>query len=492
MKIQAQIAGCTVIGASKFKRIVSLLLSLLMVFTLISGIGFSAYAASYEDYEYTILDDGTAEISKYTGSDTAIVIPALIDNVPVTRIGAMAFIDQSYIVSIKIPNGVTEIGRSAFAYCYRLRNITIPSSVQSIGDYAFRDCECITNIDLPDGLTVISKGMFAGCQNLERAPIPDSVTVIEDSAFEYCDSLLGVKIPSGVKSIGDNAFYNCRQISILLIPEGVATIGARAFDNCTQIVRVILPLSLETIGDSAFLNTNIIDTLYAGSPEQFGNIEIGYYNNKLIWSDICYNIENPEFYMFFDLRGYEKYTEYVLYTSLYNSFINGTNPPYNNVFHPKVSITRAMFVTILYRMAGSPYDNGKNPYKSTPFTDIKDTSVYYYDAACWALDEGVTDQIIFKPNDSVTREQTATMLFRYAQENNMLGDEAYKAVKLSDYHDFASIRSWAKEPMKWANYNGMITGTEQGYANPQDATQRIHATKILYGFGKTCNIGNFE
>ncbi len=65
-------------------------------------------------------------------------------------------------------------------------------------------------------------------------------------------------------------------------------------------------------------------------------------------------------------------------------------------------------------------------------------------------------------------------------------------VDLSRYHDADSISHFAVDAMKWANYNGMITGTEQGYANPQGATQRIHATKILYGFGKVCNIGNFE
>ena len=199
---------------------------------------------------------------------------------------------------------------------------------------------------------------------------------------------------------------------------------------------------------------------------------------------------------FMDIDGYaeySEYTDYIAYTSVYNSFITGTNPPYNTVFSPKTAITRAMFITILYRMAGSPYDNGKNPYGTkTPFADITNTAAYYYNAACWALDKGVTDQIIFKPNDNVTREQAATMLFRYAQSNNMISDDSYKSVNITGYKDYSSIRDWAVEPMQWANYNKMITGTQQGYANPQGSTLRIHATKILYGFGKTYNIGNFE
>ena len=187
---------------------------------------------------------------------------------------------------------------------------------------------------------------------------------------------------------------------------------------------------------------------------------------------------------------YRQYSDYIEYTSVNNQFITGTNPPERTLFSPTAPITRAMFVTILYRMAGEPYKNA-NPYLSTPFTDITDTSVYYYDAACWALKNGITTETTFKPFDNVSREQTASFLFRYAKDNDELGDDAYKNVNLAAYPDYNSVHGWAVEAMQWANYNGMITGTQQGYINPQGATQRIHATKILYGFGKTCNIGNF-
>ena len=205
----------------------------------------------------------------------------------------------------------------------------------------------------------------------------------------------------------------------------------------------------------------------------------------------CNNCGNEKIRLpFEDLYGYEYYGDYIAYTSVYNKFITGTNPPERTLFSPTAPITRAMFVTILYRMAGEPYANG-TPYRTSPFTDIKDTSVYYYDAACWALKNGITTETTFKPFDNVSREQTATFLYRYAQDNDMLGGEDYKNVNLNTYHDGNRISHFAVDAMKWANYNSMITGTEQGYANPQGTTQRIHATKILYGFGKTCNIGKF-
>ena len=194
---------------------------------------------------------------------------------------------------------------------------------------------------------------------------------------------------------------------------------------------------------------------------------------------------------FNDIAGFEKYDDYIAYTSVYNEIVRGTNPPYNTVFAPTRTIERAMMVTILYRLAGEPYKAG-NPHEKTPFTDITDTNAYYYDAACWALDKGITTETTFKPFNAVSREETAAFLFRYASENGLIYDENYKSVSINDYKDYSSIRPWAYEAMQWANFNGMITGTEQGYANPQGATQRVHASKILYGFGKNCDIGNFK
>jgi len=194
---------------------------------------------------------------------------------------------------------------------------------------------------------------------------------------------------------------------------------------------------------------------------------------------------------FIDLEEYGAYRWYVLYTSLYNSYIVGTNPPEYTLYSPTASLTRAMFISILYRMAGAPYDE-INPHSSSPFTDITDTSVYYYNAACWALDNEITNQTTFKPNDDVTREQTAKFLFTYAEKTGKI-DSSYKtAVDLKNYPDYNQVSPWAVEALRWANYEDMIKGTQQGYINPKGATERIHASRILYGFGSACDIGNFE
>ena len=195
---------------------------------------------------------------------------------------------------------------------------------------------------------------------------------------------------------------------------------------------------------------------------------------------------------FNDISTETEYFDYIAYTSYYNSLITGvkanSTDTTTETFSPRTSLTRAMLVTILYRMAGSPYDDA-NPYSKTPFSDVK-AGTWYYNAVCWALDNGITTETKFKPNTNVTREQTATFLYRYAGE--YLGQDVSTDNDISSYPDASSVSAYAQTAMAWANDKGMITGTQQGYLNPQGTTLRVHATKILYGFGTAYNIGEFE
>ena len=195
---------------------------------------------------------------------------------------------------------------------------------------------------------------------------------------------------------------------------------------------------------------------------------------------------------FTDISAETEYFDYIAYTSYYNSLITGvkanSTDTTTETFSPRTSLTRAMLVTILYRMAGSPYDD-ENPYTETPFSDVV-AGVWYYNAVCWALDNGITTETKFKPNTDVTREQTATFLYRYAGE--YLGQDVSTDNDISSYPDATSVSAYAEEAMAWANAYGMITGTQQGYLNPQGTTLRVHVTKILYNFGLAYSVGNFE
>ncbi len=506
------------------------------------------YVSETADFSYEMLNDSTAEITEFYGSAEQITIPEKIDGHTVTKIGDNLFAGHQEITSINIPDTVTEIGYGAFRYCVNLANINIPSSITRIGVCAFTDCKSLTAIKLPNTITEIEESTFNGCLSLAEIIIPESVKSIGGWAFFNCKELKSIKIPASVTSIDFGILEQCNSLESIIVDENNKVYDSR--ESCNAIVKTAsnelieacanttFPRSVTAIGNGAFGWRKIPEVItipahitkidaqaFAGStlkeitilnskcdinnfvyPPNSGGTQAytfetdviihGYKNStaqnyaKTHGNTFIELADHPVQVKFKDLGNYEIYNDYVEYTSINNKFIAGTNPLYYTEFSPRTAITRAMFVAILYRMAGNPYD-GANPYDSNPFSDIKENA-YYYNAACWALDEGITNQTTFKPNNNVTREQTARFLFAYAESKGLLGDEAYKNVNLSKYPDYNSVHSWAVEPLQWANYNDMITGTQQGYINPQGATQRIHATRILYGFGKVCNIGNFE
>ena len=117
-----------------------------------------AGAETYGDFEYSVRDDGTVEITDYNGNAKTVDIPETIDGKSATRIGDSAFEWCSNIESIAIPDSVTSIGRRAFGDCANLTNITIPNSVIEIGWHAFYDCASLKSITIPDSVINI-----AGC-----------------------------------------------------------------------------------------------------------------------------------------------------------------------------------------------------------------------------------------------------------------------------------------------------------------------------------------
>lgn len=448
-----------------------------------------------------------------------IVIPESVETIEY-----YAFESCTAVTEITLPASVSSVGHLAFYRCYALESITVddannsfssengvlfnnvkteliwypsaaentvytvPASVKSIGAYAFDSAVNLADVTLPGGLVKIGSNAFKNCTALSEIIIPNTVSEVDSGAFHGCTALVSVKLPSALARINDDTFFNCINLVDVQIPSAVKSIGRHAFENCRSITEIVIPETVTVIGDSAFAGClKSIDLKYGGSKTDWSKIEIGVENDALTSGNIRFGKLN-----FVDIYGYDEYTDYIKYTSLYNEYISGTNPPACTVFAPENYLTRAMFVTILYRMAGEPYSSGRNPHKRTPFYDITNTSIYYYDAACWALDNGVTDQTYFKPNNYVSREQTATFLFRYAEKNNLIEDDSYKSVKLNQFSDYRNVSSWAAEAMQWANYNGMITGTQQKTLNAQGYTKRVHASKILYGFGKACGIGNFE
>mgnify|MGYP004465893369 CR=1 FL=1 len=215
----------------KTRKIISLLLSILMIITSVPLMALNSFAASSGDYEYDLLKDGTAQIKHYEGSETEIEIPSEIDGHRVTFIISGAFEGCTSLTSVTIPDSVTEIGWGAFSGCTSLTSVTIGSGVTRIDGCAFENCTSLTSITIPDSVTSIGSGVFSGCTSLMSITIPKSVTRIGECAFEDCTSLTSITIPDSVTRIGGGAFSGCTSLTSITIPESVTSIGRGVFEN---------------------------------------------------------------------------------------------------------------------------------------------------------------------------------------------------------------------------------------------------------------------
>ena len=114
--------------APAVKKVLSLLLAAAMLFSITAGIELSAYAAISGDYEYEILDDGTVEITEYSGFAKNLAIPGTIAGKTVSSIGDLAFSGCESLTNVTIPGSVTSIGDGIFFYCESLKSITVDTN----------------------------------------------------------------------------------------------------------------------------------------------------------------------------------------------------------------------------------------------------------------------------------------------------------------------------------------------------------------------------
>lgn len=159
--------------------------------------------------------------------------------------------------------------------------------------------------------------------------------------------------------------------------------------------------------------------------------------------------------------------------ALKNGLMNGVSA---TRFDPDGATTRAMVVVILYRLEGSPAVSTANP-----FYDVEGGK-WYTDAVVWANASGIVGGYsghTFGPMDSITREQFALILHRYAQHKGCATDGA---AQLFDYSDAGSISSWAREAMLWANGSGLITGRSASTLAPKGNATRAETAAILMRF----------
>ncbi len=155
-----------------------------------------------------------------------------------------------------------------------------------------------------------------------------------------------------------------------------------------------------------------------------------------------------------------------------HGLFNGTGA---TTFSPELTMTRAMLVTVMYRSAGSPTVESVVGFSDVPF------GMYYTDAVAWAAENGVVNGMgnnLFAPDGTITREQMATILFRYANSNGM--DTSARS-DFNNFTDGATVSGYAVEAMSWAVATGLINGSG-GKLMPRDGATRAQVATILMRF----------
>ena len=158
-----------------------------------------------------------------------------------------------------------------------------------------------------------------------------------------------------------------------------------------------------------------------------------------------------------------------------NGYFKGTA---NNLFSPDDQMTRAMFVTVIGRLAGVD----ASQYQTADFTDVQ-AGTWYAPYVAWAAEKGIVKGISaaeFDPNGKITREQMAAMMYRYAEFSGVdlknVSDTAFAA-----FADKGSVSAYAKDAMIWAADKGVINGTEKGLEPAADAT-RAQVAQIIKNY----------
>ena len=267
----------------------------------------------------------TVTITKYTGTESTVILPSTINSWPVTKIGEDALKDNTTITSVTIPASVTEIGSNAFAGCTNLTsvnyagdwsNLTIQSgnpAVQDAANAPLFDFEFILNntavvvtnykyngaaadVTIPSRyqgkpVTTIGHAAFFNSA-VTSVTIPDSVTSISDEAFINCPKLTNISIPNSVTYIGFSAFSSCTSLKSITLPSSLSFISGALFLGCSQLTTIHIPVSVTSIGNNAFADCpSLMTVTYPGSKTQWDDITKGRNSDVLENHLICAKLE---------------------------------------------------------------------------------------------------------------------------------------------------------------------------------------------------------
>ena len=401
-------------------------------------------------------------IDSLTGQSLAhIVVPGT-----VRRLRAHAFQDAR-MNSLYLSEGVQVLESCSLAVGYTDVTITVPASAREVAGPLFRSADYMmtpkvyaysgteaARLALAENCTLVRRdaadGRIYGCREGLDYYIEDGQVAIYDGRAVPPFQVNEIKeIPAEIDGfpVTEVALEVYSGMSLLLIPPTVTKLTFRE-GSLTGIDLVLY---------------------YPGTYAERFCSQYGRYGLR---SESIYSFLAPDFADVVPDIWYYDAVCFVYGAGL----MNGTG---TQTFSPNAATSRAMLVTVLWRMAGEP-----EPENACPFDDVQPES-WYAPAVRWAYETGVSNGIsetAFAPDVPVTREQIAALLLRYAR---MQGMDGGGRAELGNYPDVRAVSDWALEPMQWARAAGIVKGTLRGgevYLDPQANARRCEIAEMLMRF----------
>ena len=411
---------------------------------------------------------------------TTLTIPEEIAGVRVQAASNYVFIKLPELKQVVIPKTLTvfyetqPVKAAYFASCSKLESITVAED-----NPAFCSEDGVLFSKNKTGLLQYPAG-----NTRTSYTVPESVTYIKTSAFSSADHLTELVLPETMQGLDDGAIAGCHNIREITIPRDMDYMGIAVFSNCSSLKKVTIPADVKLIMPQTFDGCNSLDEVrYEGTDWQWQRVKIEEQNEPLKNARLVALKGNPAA-KYTDLKPTAWYGDAVDH-ALEKGYFNGVS---ETKFAPDASMTRAMFVTVLHRMAGKPAVSEADT--TSTFKDVEAGS-WYEEAVNWALANKIVEGMSedrFDPNGNVTREQMAVILHRYTE---------YKQIETKDgtelgfqYQDKDKISEWALSAMEWAVTNKILKGersyevwgVETYHLNPKDNATRAQVAQILYNF----------
>ena len=317
-----------------------------------------------------------------------------------------------------------------------ITSIVVEEGITSLCTYAFEGCSAAATVSLPSTLTNIGAGAFSNCQSLTEIVLPEGVQTIGTNSFTRCTGLVSITLPSTLTALADSAFATCSSLTNVTLSEGIEVLSQSAFMGCSALTSITIPSTVTTIEPGIFFNcTRLVSVYFLGDAPEVAPASMQSTPGN-----------NPSFA-----------NRVTLY---YKADANGWSSPTWNGYQ-----------TALWNDSDSP------------FLDVTD-SAYYYDAALWALENGITQGTrlesapgagdgLFSPERTCTRGEVVTFLWRAHG----------KPAPVSTSNPFSDVAEgdYCYEAVLWAVEQGITTGTqEESYFGAGDG---------LFSPDRTCMYG---